>query len=139
MIRDPELEHTYVVTRIDDERGSRWECDVGRCSNENTVVFEGWISGGGGWVPINGQRISGPGQTSGAIYTNAVAGGPARFQGTAHGVDYIRARLTRWGDEKVFIKLVSGEHGFNGFIGEQAWFTYIIHEESTIEDLLNSS
>lgn len=138
MIRDPELEHTYVVTRIDPDNGSRWQCDVGKCSGENTVVFEAWWNNGSMWVPLNGQRVHGPGQTAGAIYTNAVAGGPAHFQGVAHDVDFIRARLTRFNDEKVFVKLVSGDFGFNGFIGEQVWFTYIIQEESTIEDLLNS-
>ena len=115
---------------------SKWEAIIGEHPTTQTVVFEGSFNGTN-WEPIKGQRLYGPGPKVGSVITNAVAGGPARFAGSAVGRKAIRVRVTRYDGVPIPVTLSSDGRQYAFTLGDLSTVMFIIEEEKSLEELLS--
>lgn len=114
-----------VVAQIEVEDYGQWKVTIGPASGHNTFCFEGSLDTLN-WIPVNAQRMVGPGPRLGTIYSNATAGGPALYQGDTTGFKYIRIIQTMFDDSDIEVSLTTNKPRV----------MYIINEESTLEDSL---
>jgi hypothetical protein len=115
-----------------------WDVQIAEHPISQTVVFEAATDWNQKWVPVNGQRLAGPGPRLGTIWTNAVAGGPAHFRG-ALGRDkhLFRVRCTRYDNTPIDLTIETHDQLLKvRLIGTEP-VTFIIEEEKTLQDLLS--
>lgn len=115
-----------------------WDVQIAEHPTSQTVVFEAASDFGKKWLPVNGQRLAGPGPRMGTIWTNAVAGGPAHFRGAlGREKKLFRVRCTRYDDTPIDLTIETHDHLVKvRLIGTEP-ITFVIHEEKTLQDLLS--
>lgn len=118
-------------------QGSMWDVKIDEHPMSQTVIFE-TTTNYTNWRAVNGQRVSGPGPRMGAIWTNAVAGGPAHFRGAFDpGIVAFRVRCTRYESTPIKMTITHGGQSLPVTLIGTDPITFIIEEEKSLEDLLS--
>lgn len=86
------------------------------------------------WLPISGrmQQLNGP-----SVLSSEASGGPTHFRGVLDPGAAFRVRIVESSGMEIPIHVQCGKASYVGVISTNMPVTFVIDEETTLEDLLN--